>query len=64
LWHGTKGLFVTAPWCHVLTIVLENMRPQEFEHFDIWLKKRLQKKNWSQAYTCVNLLLVMGIECR
>jgi hypothetical protein len=42
-WHGTKGLCVTAAWCHSLAIVLENMRPQDFEHFDLWLKKR--KKN-------------------
>jgi hypothetical protein len=41
-WHGTKGLFVTARWCHVLNIVLGNMRTEEFEHFDLWLKKRLQ----------------------
>ena len=40
LWHGTKGLCVTAPWCHSLSIVLDNMRPQDFEHFDLWLKKR------------------------
>jgi hypothetical protein len=50
LWHGTKGLFVTAPWCHVLTIVLENMRPQEFEQFDIW--KRLQTKLEPGLHLC------------
>jgi hypothetical protein len=48
LWHGTKGLCVTAAWCHSLAIVLENMRPQDFEHFDLWLKKR-KKTNRSQA---------------
>jgi hypothetical protein len=39
-WHGTKGLYVTAPWCREMTIVLENMRPENFAHFDMWLKKR------------------------
>ena len=35
-WHGTKGLWVTAPWWRQMSTVFENMHVTDFKHWDLW----------------------------
>jgi hypothetical protein len=37
---------------HELAIVLENMHPESFEHFDLWLKKRLKNNLPAAIHLC------------
>ena len=42
-WHGTKGLYLTPPWCEKQKIIFENLHVSRFWHVDIWLAARVER---------------------